>query len=108
MLRRLVIQLCLLAFCLTSPTIVVAQRVRGTVRDSASASPAPGVVLTLLDSTGRTAARTISDEQGQYSLPLASGLSRLRAMRIGFHPRELAINRKPGEADVTLDIVMPR
>ena len=82
-----------------------AQRVHGTVHDSASTQPVSGVVLTLYDSLGRMTVRTISDEQGRYSLPIDNRSTRLRAIRIGFQPREAPLVRAAG-GDVRLDLTM--
>ena len=94
-----------LAVTMLAAVPLPAQRVHGTLRDTASAQPVLGAVLTLLDSAGRVLARTISDEHGQYSLPTGVGRRRVRAMRIGFQPLEVAVAR---EDDVTLDIAMTR
>src|SRR6185503_17349088 len=45
-----------------------AQQVRGVVRDSALAVPLPGAVVTLLDSTGTSVSRVISDASGSFVL----------------------------------------
>ena len=99
---------CTLAFvlALTLSPPLAAQRVHGTLRDSTSSQIVLGAVVSLLDSAGATLARTISDEHGQYALPLGLGRRRLRVIRIGYQPREVAVSR--ARDDVTLDIAMTR
>jgi carboxypeptidase family protein len=104
--RRLLVEA--VVCCLTFSTVAIAQRVHGTVRDSVSALPVPGVVLTLLDSAGGIAARTISDERGQYAMPLSRAVARMRAVRIGFQPRDRALARRAIDQDVALDFAMAR
>src|SRR5262245_3978179 len=82
--------LALLALLLGSST-AGAQQLRGVVRDSASQTPLPGVVLLLLDTSGRVSARSITSEDGGYLISLTPSIQRLRILRIGFRPRELAI-----------------
>lgn len=95
-----------LALALASTRPAGAQRVHGTLRDTTSAQPVLGAVVTLLDSAGAPLARTITDERGTYSLPLGVGRRRVRAIRIGYQPRELAVGR--ASEDVTLDFAMTR
>jgi len=82
-----------------------AQEIRGTVRDSASGQPIPAAVLLLLDSTGATLGRNITDERGRYRIARSPTMRRLRIFRIGFRPREAAI---PGPVTgiATLDVAM--
>lgn len=63
-----------------------AQSVRGTVSDQ-SGSAIPGVVVLLVDHEGRTVARALTNERGEYQLAAGNaGLYRVRTMRIGFRP----------------------
>jgi hypothetical protein len=50
--------------------------------------------------------RTIADGSGNYSLPLARGVARLRAIRIGYQPRDVAVTG--AGADVTISLAMSR
>lgn len=68
-----------------------AQQLRGAVRDSASGAPIPGVVVTLLDAAGASVGRTISDASGRYSVGIAPAATRVRIIRIGFRPRDMAL-----------------
>ena len=78
--------------CLVSGArYVVAQQVRGVARDSSTSAPLPGVVIFAVDSTGATLSRTIADAAGRFSLTLPMHAMRLRAIRIGYRPRELPL-----------------
>ena len=81
-----------------------AQQLRGVVRDSARAAPLPGAVVTILDSAGVPVARAISDAAGRFVVGAPSRAARLRAVRIGYRPRDLALT---GRGD-TLEIAMGR
>jgi hypothetical protein len=83
-----------------------AQRVHGSIRDSASAAPLAGAVVSLLDSAGGALSRTIADGNGNYSLPLARRGARLRAIRIGYQPRDVSVASTG--ADVTLSLSLTR
>jgi len=61
------------------------QTVRGSVKSDARL--VSGVVVTLVDSAGKTVGRALSDESGSYALSAPRpGTYRLRTMRIGFRP----------------------
>jgi hypothetical protein len=86
--------------CLTLSVIVAAtaaseacaQTLRGTVRDSASGVPIPGAVVTLLDSAGGVAARTTTDEGGQFrAVLIGNGVRAVRVVRLGFRPRTITL-----------------
>lgn len=69
------------------PAGLPAQEVRGVVTSAVSATPLSGVVLLLVDTSGRTAARALSGGDGRYSLRApAPGTYRVRSMRIGYRP----------------------
>jgi len=82
-----------------------AQVLRGAVRDSASRQPIAGVVLLLLDASGATLGRNLTNERGEYRVALAPAMRRVRAIRIGFRPRVLAIPA-PDAGVARLDIEM--
>jgi Carboxypeptidase regulatory-like domain len=87
----------------TSAAGAGAQGLAGTVRDSASRISISGAVLTVVDSSGTALARQLTDERGEYRIPLGSAARTLRVVRIGFEPRDLAIpSRRSG--DTRLDI----
>jgi hypothetical protein len=81
-----------------------AQRVVGTVRDSASREPIAGAAVLLLDANGAVVARTLSSALGQFSAS-AARTRRLRVVRIGFRPREVSLP-PAGPAVVRLDVEM--
>jgi hypothetical protein len=91
--------------------VLPAQVVRGRVSERQTSTPVPGVVMTLLDSAGRTAAEALSDARGEYSVRAPSaGSYRLDAKRIGvrrFQSEPFAVT--VGETrtlDVQLDAVL--
>ena len=68
------------------PTTLAAQAVRGVVVDQGG-TPVPGVIVTLLDSVGSTAARALTDERGEFRVGTRRpGAYRLSTLRIGFRP----------------------
>lgn len=68
-----------------------AQELRGLVTDSASRQPIPGAVLVLLDANGATLGRNITNQRGQYRIAATTAMRRMRVLRIGFRPREVAL-----------------
>ncbi len=84
---------------------VVAQELRGTVRDSASGLPVVGAVLTLVDSADRPLERRLADARGQYRLSIPAAARRIRILRLGFRPKVLTVPRVPTGVS-TLDVVM--
>ena len=84
--------------CLTLVLVAVAatdaraQTLRGTVRDSSSGVPIPGAVVTLLDSAAGVAARTTTDEGGQFrAVLMGNGVRAVRVVRLGFRPRTVTL-----------------
>src|SRR3954469_24255209 len=62
------------------------QSIRGVVVDAAK-RPVAGVVVIMLDSASHTAARALSNEQGEFRVSgSAPGTYRIRTTRIGFRP----------------------
>lgn len=92
-----------------SPAIGWAQRVHGTVRDSLTGVPIAGAVVWLTDSAGASLARTIGDETGAYSIMRFRGSTRLHVVHIGFHPRDIALERDGSDStrDVRLEALPP-
>jgi hypothetical protein len=82
---------------------VQAQSIRGVVRDTTAHQPVIGAVLLVLDSAGTTLARNITDPAGAFRFQSTPEMRRLRVLRIGFRPREVAL---PAGGDVELDIAM--
>jgi hypothetical protein len=74
------------ALLLALPSLVLGQSIRGTAVERMD-RPVGGVVLVLLDSAGRVAARALTNDRGQFRLsPGAAGRYRVRTYRIGYHP----------------------
>ena len=83
-----------------------AQRVTGVVR-GASAGPLAGAVISLVDSSGRSLARTITDTAGRYGLAWQPATARLRVVRMGFRPpSDLSLSGAP--RDTVIDIALDR
>lgn len=68
-----------------------AQRVRGAVTDSVTGLHIAGVVVTLTDSAGGFLSRAIAGPSGEYSVFRPAAARRMRVVRIGYRPRDLAI-----------------
>jgi len=80
-----------LVAALAATTPAQAQRVRGILRDSATAEPVSGAVVTTADSAGKFLSRTITDQQGQFDVFRLRGAARLRVVRIGYRPRDVTL-----------------
>lgn len=87
---------------LAAGTSAQAQRVRGTLTDSSTREPVRGAVVSLTDSAGRFLSRTLADENGRYSVPRVGNPTRLRVVRIGYRPRDVAV----AAADSIVDLRM--
>lgn len=81
------------------------QVLRGTVVDSAGRIPIIGAVVTLLDSGGANVARVIVSERGSFAMALPLTARTVRAVRIGFRPREIRIAPVQGN-DIELTVAM--
>ena len=84
---------------------VAFQDVRGVVLDSASGGFIPGAVVMLLDSARTVLARNVSDEQGRYHISAGSDARYIRAVRIGFEPREQLLPHE-FSGPRTIDVIM--
>lgn len=81
--RRALATLALLAL----PAALQAQRLRGVVTEGDGNTPVAGAVVLLLDASGAQAARTLTNERGEYVVSAAApGTHRLRVLRIGLTP----------------------
>jgi hypothetical protein len=81
------------------------QSLHGTARDSVTRRPVSGLVVTLLDSSGATAGRLITNERGEYHVPAIGGVRRLRAQRLGFRMREITLPAFSGDTLVDITVV---
>ena len=88
------------------PASAGGQDVHGVVRDAASGLPIAGVILQLVDSSGRQVTRRITGAQGEYRVPLYGPYIAIEARRIGFRPARHAVPRSPG--DMRIDVVLHR
>jgi hypothetical protein len=109
-LRRLALRVVALsALCAPAHSSARAQtmHVSGVVRDTATTAPLPGAVVAVLDSLRQSLGRTISDAAGRYSMVLPATATRLRVVRIGFQPRDIALPARR-EGSQPIDIWMTK
>jgi hypothetical protein len=67
------------------PAALAAQVVRGVVVDEGSGRAMPGIVVVLLDTTGKRLAGVLADDNGRYAIRITvPGRYALRAERIGY------------------------
>ncbi|HEY4133172.1 MAG TPA: carboxypeptidase-like regulatory domain-containing protein, partial [Gemmatimonadaceae bacterium] len=79
--------------------------VRGVVNDTLLGSPVSAAVITVLDSAGASIGRTIADGQGRFTVTVAPRAAKLRVLRIGYRPREVAL---PADGAAELNFAMER
>src|SRR5512141_1301066 len=93
-----------IALLVLAPMILRAQRVHGVLRDSTSAEPLSGAVVSVVDSSGAVTARSVADGAGTFALDAGPRTARLRFIRIGYAPTELQLpgGRSPGDASVNV------
>ncbi len=92
---------------LANTTALLAQTVRGTVRDSTTNQPIAAAVVMLIDSSGLVLSRNISNERGQYGIALTAAAKTVRVIRIGFRPTEVPLPSNPDGLS-SLDVAMTR
>ena len=72
------------------PSVTAAQTLRGKVVQPSDGHGVAGVMVLLIDSAGNVAARTLTDERGEYRVAVSrAGVYRVRTLRIGYHPTSL-------------------
>lgn len=81
------------------------QTIVGTVRDSASRAPLPGVVVSMLGDSNRLVTRGITNGRGQFRAVLSGEMRSIRLVRIGFRPREVPVHQSAVDT-ITLSIDM--
>ena len=81
-----------------TPPAAQAQRVRGTLTDSATGEPVTGAVVSVLDSAGQFLSRTIADDKGQFAAARLRGARTLHIVRIGYRP----LDRTLADSDSTI------
>jgi hypothetical protein len=84
------------------PVLVNAQQLSGVVRDSGTAAPLSGAVITLLDGTGSPPLRSISNERGSFSFAESHSARRIRVVRIGDSPREITVGLESAPSHVVI------
>lgn len=84
-----------------------AQRVSGTVRDSATSAPLASAVVVVTGANDKTLARTVTDAVGHYTLALDAAPSHLRVVRLGWRPLTLTLPATPDLAR-PVDVAMVR
>ena len=96
----------------TAAPTVGAQVLSGTVRDSASQQPLPNTRVLALDAAGRATASVSTDQQGRFRISpwtsramAAAGTVRIRAVRMGFRPREVTVSRASAGAPFDVPLV---
>lgn len=96
---------CLAPLLLLAAPALRAQQLRGVVRDSVSGVGVAGAVVSVIDSTGSAAARTIADQAGRFRVASSPAAASLRVLRIGFTPRDV---RLPTDRQESVTITMAR
>ena len=66
-------------------------QVSGVVADTIIGRRVPGAALTLYDSSQRVIARGLADDSGRFRFENATGVRRLRIVKIGFRPVDLRV-----------------
>lgn len=79
---------------------VNAQEVRGVVRDSATRAPVAGVVFTVTDASGALHSRSMSGQDGGFRLAVTATARQVRAVRMGYRPRDFAVDASDAPIDV--------
>jgi hypothetical protein len=90
----------LIAFLVGSEPLL-AQQIRGVVRDSATGTPIAGAVVALLRADGATVARGLTDVDGTFSIGPAAAARRIRVLRIGFRPTEVLVGTQAMQIAMT-------
>lgn len=103
MIRVRRIFLCAIAVVLVIGRQAAAQTLRGTAHDSVTRFPIAGVVVSLLDSSGKTLARVLTNERGEFGVRRSDLARRVRAQRLGFRMREIELPPTSND-DAVLDV----
>src|SRR6476646_578194 len=85
-----------------------AQRVRGTLTDSATGEPVTGAVVSVLDSAGQFLSRTIADDRGRYAAARFRGSRTIHIVRIGYRPVDATIATSDSTMDFRLTPIASR
>ncbi len=81
-----------------------AQRLTGTVDNATTPLPLTSAVVSLLDASGQTVSRTVTDRQGKFILPVSASVRRIRVIHIGFLPQDIALpdSAHTGQASIAV------
>jgi hypothetical protein len=82
-----------------------AQVLRGTVRDSVTRYAIPGSVVSVLDSSGKTLARVLSNERGEFGVARSALAVGIRVQRLGFRMREIGLPSFSGDTALTVALL---
>jgi hypothetical protein len=93
-----------IALGIALPLAQAAAQLSGTVTDETTRLPVAGAVVSGLDSAGRSVARSATDSRGRFMLRGSNGVRRVRVIRLGFRPREVAV----GRGATTISVSMAR
>jgi hypothetical protein len=97
----------IIASALVTSRAAMSQELRGTVTEATTNAAIPGAVIMLLDQSGNVLGRNLTNERGVYRIALSPTIARMRIVRIGFRPREVAVPALPSNnAVVNLDVTM--
>jgi hypothetical protein len=91
-----------------TPPVAQAQRVRGTLTDSATGEPVTGAVVSVLDSAGQFLSRTIADDKGRYAAARLRGSRTIHIVRIGYRPVDATIAASDSTMDFRLSPIASR
>ncbi|MHB1863897.1 MAG: carboxypeptidase-like regulatory domain-containing protein [Gemmatimonadaceae bacterium] len=86
----------------------LSQHLRGTIHASTSGVPIPGAVIIAIDSAGTVVSRAVAGADGGFMIAVGSSASALRFIRIGFHPREIALPSSGAERGRSVNLTMVR
>ena len=88
------------AIVCTNAIALTAQTVRGTVVLPDGSTPAPSVIVIAMSVQGTTAARSLTNATGQFTLTVPAGRYAFTLLRIGFRPTRIPeMNIGTGEND---------
>ena len=85
-----------------------AQRVRGTLSDSATGEAITGAVVSVLDSAGKFVSRSIADDKGVFAAALLRAGSTLHIVRIGYRPLDVPLAKSDSIIDLRMAPIASR
>jgi len=82
-------------------------QLRGMVRDGSTSAPIGGAVVAVVDVSGGTTARTITNVDGRFSVARDPKAVRVRVIKIGYRPREAPLPAAGAVLELTMDRIPP-